>query len=277
MGPQHGPSGDRLCALGGLSRRELDDDEYSPARNVPFWSLNYEAWYYVLFARAAFFRGRRRIVAIGAAALLAGPKILLLFPVWLMGVAAWRWRADLPNGCGWFLVAISLAGLIVLEALGGQQLFWHPGGRWLPPGYSAYDYLIGALVALFVVGLANARLPIPGLWAQNAVRWLAGTSFGLYLLHYPLIDLLGDGHPGTRGRDDPPGARLCARIGRGDWARAPDRAAQEAAEAGLAHRLRCGGREGGGAGPGASQDFLIEAALRLLSGSCPIAARRLAT
>ena len=57
----------------------------------------------------------------------------------------------------------------------------------MPPGYSGYDYLIGALTALFVAGLANARLPLPGLRAQNAVRWLAGTSFGLYLLHYPLL------------------------------------------------------------------------------------------
>ncbi len=167
-----------------------------PGRNVPFWSLNYEAWYYVLFGAAAFLRGRRRIVAIGAAALLAGPKILLFFPIWLMGVAAWRWRAELPNGCGWFLLAISAAGLIVLEALGGQRLFWQPGGRWLPPGYSGYDYLIGALTALFVAGLANARLPLPGLRAQNAVRWLAGASFGLYLLHYPLLTFWATVIPG---------------------------------------------------------------------------------
>lgn len=64
-----------------------------PGSNLPFWSLNYEAWYYVLFGAAAFLHGRQRILALIAAALLAGPKILLLFPVWLVGVAAWRrWR-----------------------------------------------------------------------------------------------------------------------------------------------------------------------------------------
>jgi len=58
--------------------------------NVLFWLLNYEAWYYALFAAATFLRGRLRAGALGVAALLAEPKILLLFPVWLIGVAAWR-------------------------------------------------------------------------------------------------------------------------------------------------------------------------------------------
>ena len=67
--------------------------DVAPRSDLPFWSLNYEAWYYVLFAAATFLRGWRRMAALSAAALMAGPKILLLFPVWLMGAAAWRWRA----------------------------------------------------------------------------------------------------------------------------------------------------------------------------------------
>ena len=66
-----------------------------PGGNIPFWSLNYEAWYYVLFGAALFLRGWRRTIAVVAAALLAGPKIVLL-PFWLMGLLAWRWRAALP-------------------------------------------------------------------------------------------------------------------------------------------------------------------------------------
>src|SRR5690242_18982311 len=49
----------------------------SPGSNLPFWSLNYEAWYYVLFAGAVFLSGRVRIIVLIATALLAGPKILL--------------------------------------------------------------------------------------------------------------------------------------------------------------------------------------------------------
>jgi peptidoglycan/LPS O-acetylase OafA/YrhL len=167
-----------------------------PGFNVPFWSLNYEAWYYVLFAVAWFLRGWRRTAAMGLAALLAGPKILFLLPVWLMGVAAWRYRAALPKRLGGPLVALSLAGFIAIEALGGQPLFWHPITHWLPPGYSAYDYILGSIVALFIVGLANLQLPMPGARLQRAVRGLAETSFGLYLLHYPLLNFFATVIPG---------------------------------------------------------------------------------
>jgi peptidoglycan/LPS O-acetylase OafA/YrhL len=159
-----------------------------PGLNVPFWSLNYEAWYYALFAAAVFLRRRDRSVALGLAALVAGPKILLLLPIWLMGVGAWRWRACLPKQLGGPLVVFSLTAFAVIEALGGQQRFWHPSSQWLPPSYSVYDYVVGALVALLIAGLANVNLPVPGPKLERAVRWLAGTSFGLYLFHYPLLN-----------------------------------------------------------------------------------------
>jgi peptidoglycan/LPS O-acetylase OafA/YrhL len=167
-----------------------------PGFNVPFWSLNYEAWYYVLFAAATFLRGRLRVAALVIAALLAGPKILLLFPIWLMGVAVWRWRAALPRRLGAPIVVLSMAAFLGLEALGGQHLFRHPATPWLPPGYSGYDYILGALVALFILGLANARLAMPGVRLERVIRWLAGTSFGLYLLHYPLLNFFGTVIPG---------------------------------------------------------------------------------
>jgi peptidoglycan/LPS O-acetylase OafA/YrhL len=171
-----------------------------PGFNVPFWSLNYEAWYYVLFAAAAFLRGPRRITAIGMAALLAGPKVLLLLPVWLMGVAAWRYRAALPERLGGPLVIVSLAALIAIEAFGGQRLFCHANTHWLPPGYSAYDYILGAVVALSIVGFANMQPPMPRVSFERAVRGLAGTAFGLYLFHYPLLNFFGTLVPGPPDR-----------------------------------------------------------------------------
>jgi peptidoglycan/LPS O-acetylase OafA/YrhL len=183
-------------ALSGVFLGESWTTRVLPGLNVPYWSLNYEAWYYVLFAAATFLRGRPRIAVITMAALLAGPRILFLLPVWLMGVAAWRWRGELPRQLGRPLVVACLAAFAVLEALGGQHLFWHPGGGWLPPSSSAYDYIIGAVIALFIVGLANVQLPMPGPRFEQLVRGLAGTSFGLYLLHYPFLNFFGTVVPG---------------------------------------------------------------------------------
>jgi len=168
-----------------------------PGLNVPYWSLDYEAWYYAIFAIAVFLRGWLRIVALGAAALSAGPKILILLPVWVMGAAAWHWRAGFPKRLAPSLIVASLTVWILVETMGGQELFQHPTSRWLPSDCTAYDYVIGGLVALLIAGLANAELPMPGFRLERLVRSLAATTFGLYLLHFPLLNFFAAVIPGS--------------------------------------------------------------------------------
>jgi len=166
-----------------------------PGSDVPYWSVDHEAWYYVLFGVATFLQGRRRMVAIAVTALVAGPNILVLFPLWLMGLAAWRWRAALPRQLGAPLALSAVAGFIGLEVLGGRELFQPANSPWLGD-VSVYFYIVGPLVALFIVGLANAPLPVPGPAVQRLIRLLAGTTFGLYLLHFPLLNFFATVLPG---------------------------------------------------------------------------------
>lgn len=56
--------------------------------NIPFWSLSYEAAYYLLFGIFVF--APMRWLWLAAAAALIGPKILLLAPAWIAGVIAYR-------------------------------------------------------------------------------------------------------------------------------------------------------------------------------------------
>ena len=172
----------------------------NPGSDLPYGTLDYEAWYYILFGVAVFLPGRRRVVALAVAALVAGPPILLFLPLWLMGVAAWRWRAALPRQQAALLGFGALGAFIGLELLGGQQLFRHPQAALLPWEFSAYDYIVSALVALFIVGLANASLPMPGATVERLIRVLAGTTFGLYLLHFPLLLFFGTVIPGPANR-----------------------------------------------------------------------------
>src|SRR5687768_4433889 len=63
------------------------------AVNPVHWSLCYEVWFYALFAAATFARGYRRWLWFGGLGLVAGPNVLLLLPVWLVGV----WLARSPQ------------------------------------------------------------------------------------------------------------------------------------------------------------------------------------
>jgi peptidoglycan/LPS O-acetylase OafA/YrhL len=167
-----------------------------PGSDLPFWSLNYEAWYYIMYACFIFFSGKRRLLLLLAAALLAGPKILAFFPIWLMGVAAWQLKDSISPRLGAVLALGAVASLVGLEISGGQKLFTLVHTPWLPFDFSAYDYIIGLGVAMLICGIAKARLPMPGKRMTGAVHVLAGTTFGLYLFHYPLLNFFGTVFPG---------------------------------------------------------------------------------
>ena len=109
--------------------------------------------------------------------------------------AAWRWRSALPPISGIPLAFGAVVVLVGFESLDGRLLFEH-----MHMPYSAYDYIVGALVAIFIVGLANTSLPMPGATVARLVRYLAGTTFGLYLLHNPLLIFFGTVIPGSPER-----------------------------------------------------------------------------
>ena len=67
----------------------------SPPTNGVFWSLGYEFWYYVIFGIWVYGRhcSLGRWLLLGAI-LFVGPKVLLLFPIWIMGALAYRGGDD---------------------------------------------------------------------------------------------------------------------------------------------------------------------------------------
>lgn len=168
--------------------------------NVPFWSLGYEAWYYVLFGLLLFTRGRWRVATVAAWAALVGPKILLLWPVWGLGVwVYWRSRAPaLSPQAGLALAAVGALGYLAFRLLGGPAALDGLTRAWLGPcvvealGFSKWflaSYVIGALVALHLVGIAAAA-PLLERWLPaRPISYLASFTFALYLFHYPLLHL----------------------------------------------------------------------------------------
>jgi len=154
--------------------------------NGAYWSLPYEFWYYAIFGAAVYLPGRRGRIAACLCALIAGPDILLLFPLWLFGVAAYRLskgdalrRHALP---AFVATAAAGAGVFLMR---GTFVHLPIPSRYLPDGFRVEDFALGLAVAANL--LAASRLDFSfgrtGAWITRA----AGMTFSLYLFHLPLL------------------------------------------------------------------------------------------
>ncbi|MFP5392745.1 MAG: acyltransferase family protein [Gammaproteobacteria bacterium] len=168
--------------------------------NVPYWSLCYEMWYYVLFGIFAFTQGRTRLLLAAGVMLLVGPKILLLLPVWVLGVALHRSDAlaRLPEWKCWalFLASWPLYALFhhyqlsewasaTLKELVGPV--WHREAAF--SRYFLTDYLLALIIAANFVGFRGIahRFAAPLRLAERPIRWVASFTFSLYIFHQPLL------------------------------------------------------------------------------------------
>lgn len=183
--------------------------------NVPYWSITYEFWYYVLFALVTFLPGRQGLWLAGALLLLLGPKIALLAPIWGAGVLLYRWRVlrTLSLGLSWALVVVSTGAIIVLYGLGVFEAIsnWFKGqvGADLTTQltfskFFVADYLLTLLVFCNFAGMRQVAPSLAPVFQrlERPVKWLAGYTFTLYLLHQPLFLFWGAvfrGDPRTHG------------------------------------------------------------------------------
>ncbi|HEY4547035.1 MAG TPA: acyltransferase [Pedomonas sp.] len=169
--------------------------------NFPYWSICYEVFYYALFACLVFGRGVWRWLFFIAFALVAGPRVLALAPVWALGV--WialdpRLRLRSPT----LGLALVLATWPVILWIGMAD--WDDGLKtWLHftvPGWWRLvssekvltDYLLGLLVMANFIGFhACAGWFTGALRAmERPVRFMAGSTFSLYLFHRPMTHFL---------------------------------------------------------------------------------------
>jgi peptidoglycan/LPS O-acetylase OafA/YrhL len=178
----------------------------APMSNGPFWSLGYEFWYYLIFGAWTFLSGRRRVVLIMLFCACAGPRIVAYLMLWLLGVAAYRvyvnWKPD------WFLrclIATLSTCAITAVLLVGSPLYpirqavaeLYPSGYLVVAGMSLFlgdiprlpeDLMLGTLIALMLVTVRGKDKP--GRHESSyavIVRYLAGSTFSIYLFHAPLM------------------------------------------------------------------------------------------
>ncbi len=182
--------------------------------NEPYWSIGFEASYYVIYAAIAFpIRNRFANTALIIALLMIfGPKIISYLPLWMIGVLAFHLiHKDNPSlskipSSTWLLVLIATAILFVALKAMAHYLPSLQGNIFEPFELSIsyfvpvpYYTLLGVLAGLSIVAVANAATLFTSAVRimEKPVRWLAGGTFTLYLLHQPILLLLVSYFPGN--------------------------------------------------------------------------------
>jgi peptidoglycan/LPS O-acetylase OafA/YrhL len=183
--------------------------------NTPFWTLSFEAFYYLSIAILVFARGRGRILSILVLILVAGPTMVVLAPTWLLGYLAYqvarRWQARARLVIPLWLVSLALLPLCSFIEF---HLRDHLTFLRTP------DTAIGALVAAYAAAACFAV----NVLAFNAfsdctepllrpiaavIRWVGSLTFALYLFHQPLLSLFTVYHLPDRSS----GAQLALLVG----------------------------------------------------------------
>jgi peptidoglycan/LPS O-acetylase OafA/YrhL len=181
--------------------------DVSPLSDSPYWSLNYECVYYAAFGCFVFLARRVRRLALAGLVMVVGPKVFLLFPLWLLGV----WLHDrLPQ-----LTRAPAASATLIAGAGAGWLLWF-GSRmpdrsesWLAAlvanpeaslGFSRHAadfYVVGCLFAIALVGangLSGRFEATLSCWARP-IRVAASATFSTYLYHFPVLLFLAAAIP----------------------------------------------------------------------------------
>ncbi|UCV24731.1 acyltransferase family protein [Ferribacterium limneticum] len=174
--------------------------------NVPYWSLNYEVWYYVIFGVYCFCTPSRRWVIIGTICLILGPKVVLMAPCWLAGVFAYRWQVsdekDRPIGTMliWTGSLITFWGYhhFDLMRVFSEQFVLSYLGEWTHTQlhfsrYFAADWLLSAIIAANFVAARKIGALLPELKAGTLtwVGFVGGLTYALYIIHFPFVYMWG--------------------------------------------------------------------------------------
>ncbi|WP_439121937.1 sterol desaturase family protein [Marivita sp.] len=182
--------------------------------NGPIWSLSYEVAFYLIFGAVMFLNGALRVAVLLTLVLLVGPPVLALLPAWWIGVLVWRHASALVSDAGqtrsWVLAVGSIVALVAMKMSAIPADLESLTARLLAPNdhhavlvYSnevLWNTVIAVCLALHLVGvrhLAATWENRPERALAKSIRWVAGGSFSLYLMHYPTLHLLDATLPET--------------------------------------------------------------------------------
>ena len=172
-----------------------------PGSNGPFWSLSYEFFYYMIFGSIMLLPTVKTKLIWGLLWItIAGPKLILLFPCWLLGCLSYY-------GCKHYRIKAKVAALLaivsgyfVVELMIKRWSHWGPWqyeGLGSPPlFYSAKyldDYCIALAMALFLLSMNrwfSIKDKVQGS-IPKIIKNCASYSFSVYAIHFPVMAFTG--------------------------------------------------------------------------------------
>ena len=153
--------------------------------NRVLWSLAAEFWYYMLFPLAvlALRRGTATklrlvygVLFLGVA-LFVGRSVVGLFPTWLFGALLTKLKPPQIGRAGRWIAVLLYAPIPFVLAMTPWP--WH---------IFKLDYFLGAITTVFFWALLSGRRQMDQSSVPvRAARGLAGCSYSLYLVHYPML------------------------------------------------------------------------------------------
>ncbi len=169
----------------------------------PYWSLNYEVWYYFIFGAVVFVKSRLKWLVAMFILILVGPRIAVYFPLWLIGVGAYKlYHSGLISklsssvsvvvGVGCFAAALLICVMLKLYVP-------MTGAMYNPIAFNCFGFynwlyftatgLAFSLTILSVTATATHVKPLLNRF-ERPIRWVAGATFTLYLGHRPILIFL---------------------------------------------------------------------------------------
>ncbi len=165
----------------------------APPINAPLWSLSFEFWFYLIFG-LWFFRQKKNWIhtlLFIIAVLIAGPKILSLFPIWIFGMLAFKLPKLKIKGYILILylsLILSLSFLVLFKMpalpfeIGTKPLYF--------AGQFIKDWTLGLLLGVFfwLLPLSSTKQESSTLVVK--FRKLADLTYTIYLIHLPILYLI---------------------------------------------------------------------------------------
>lgn len=170
----------------------------SPGTNGPWWSLSFEATYYVVAGLILFAPRWIWIPATLVILGLAGKTVVVLLPIWALGFMLYHRRgANRVPAYIWLLFACMSAAVILATPTLVTRFPADNFGFWFPWGRAPFnrnlleDYFVASAFAIHLISVRNllsATVEIqPKITA--VARWFGTQTFPLYCFHYPAICL----------------------------------------------------------------------------------------